>query len=344
MSKNSHVTITDVAEKAGVSVSTVSRILNGKQDVAVATRDRVQQVIAELGFRPHVQAKRLRGGGKTHSLALLFPLAHGGNISYNALETDFIVGASVAANEGGYFFNLMTAPVTDGDLLDLFRGGQIDGAVLMQIHARDSRVEFLRTNDHPFVMIGRTADNTGLSYVDLDFEDAVIAAFNYAVSLGHRRIGFLALPHGLNVHGYGPAMRGWQGYQKSLAAHGLAPIFREVAYDAQAMLDATLSMLDEAPDLSAIVTTHEYAPLNIIQALTVRRRRIPQDCSIIGLMTEKIARLSTPPITHIEFPSYRMGYDAVRILIRQLESDSFTPEQVLIPPRLLLGKSTTEAT
>jgi DNA-binding LacI/PurR family transcriptional regulator len=133
MSKPSNITIADVAKTAGVSVSTVSRILNGKQDVAAETRERVQQVIAELGFRPHAQAKRLRGG-KTYNLALLFPMTHHGSFSYNTLETDFIVGASVAANEGGFFFNPLTSPIADGDLLDLYRGAQIDGAVLMQIH------------------------------------------------------------------------------------------------------------------------------------------------------------------------------------------------------------------
>jgi DNA-binding LacI/PurR family transcriptional regulator len=138
-------------------------------------------------------------------------------------------------------------------------------------------------------------------------------------------------------------MRGWQGYQKALAAHHLTPIYREVSYDAQAMLDASLSMIDEHPELTAIVTTHEFASLNIIQALTLRHRRIPQDCSIVALMTEKIANLSTPPITHIEFPSYRMGYEAVQMLIRLLEGDVTAPEQVLIPPRLMIGKSTTEA-
>jgi LacI family transcriptional regulator len=213
MSKPSNITIADVAKTAGVSVSTVSRILNGKQDVAAETRERVQQVIAELGFRPHAQAKRLRGG-KTYNLALLFPMTHHGSLSYNSRETDFIVGASVAANEGGFFFNLLTSPIADGDLLDLYGGAQIDGAVLMQIHTHDDRVELLRSNGYPFVIIGHCADNTGLNFIDVDFEAAVIAAFEYVVSLGHRSIGFLALPHDLNVQGYGPCCALGKGIKK----------------------------------------------------------------------------------------------------------------------------------
>ena len=96
MNDPENYTIADVAKVAGVSVSTVSRILNGKQDVAPATRERVQQVIRELGFAPHAQAKRLRAG-KTHNLALLFPLKYPGNLPYNALEVEFILGAAVVA-------------------------------------------------------------------------------------------------------------------------------------------------------------------------------------------------------------------------------------------------------
>jgi LacI family transcriptional regulator len=109
------------------------------------------------------------------------------------------------------------------------------------------------------------------------------------------------------------------------------------------MLDATLSMVDQHPDLTAIITNHEFASLRIIQALTLRRRKVPHDCSIVALMTEKIAKLSTPLITHIEFPAYQMGYDTMRILIRKLEGNADTTEQVLIPPRLLNGKSTAGA-
>src|SRR5687768_874497 len=86
------ITIADVAKAAGVSVSTVSRILNGKQDVAKATRARVQQVIEALGYSPHAQAQRLRGG-RTQNIAILFPIVHE-DIHYNALEMDFIVGAA----------------------------------------------------------------------------------------------------------------------------------------------------------------------------------------------------------------------------------------------------------
>lgn len=339
MSNSSAITIADVAKAAGVSVSTVSRILNGKQDVAPSTRERVQQVIEALNFTPHAQAQGLRAG-KTQNIALLFPYKFPGHPSYNALETEFIIGAAAAAGEKGFFFSLITAPMTKHSLLNLYRSAQVDGLVLMQIHTHDWRAELLRDHDYPFVMIGHCDDNTQLRFVDLDFEASVVTAFDYLVSLGHRCIGFLALPSELRDKGYGPAVRGWMGYEHALQTHRLSPLYREVGYDAKAIFEATLHLLDEQPGLTAIVTSHELASLSVIQALTQRVRCVPQDCSLVALMTERMAELSTPPLTHVEFPAHAMGYQAVDILVRSLKGDSGAEGQVLIPPRLIVRSST----
>lgn len=332
------ITIADVAREAGVSVPTVSRILNDKPHVAAETRARVQAVIERLGFTPHAQAQRLRAG-KTRNIALLFPLKHAGELTYNALETEFILGAAAASGDQNFFFNLHTLTVNEHNLLSLYRSNQVDGVVLMQINLHDWRVDLLRENGYPFVMIGHCADNTGLSFIDLDFKAGVEVAFDHVVEGGHRSIGFLALPADLRERGYGPAVRGWEGYQQSLERHHLAPHYREVRYAGQDMFDATLALLDETPDLTAIVTTHELAALRIVQALNQRGRRVPDDFSVVPLMTERIAQLCSPPMTHIQFPAYTMGYRAIDMLIRTINGELAKPEQALVIPPLIAGGS-----
>src|SRR5664279_3462510 len=206
------LTIADVAKAAGVSVSTVSRILNSKQDVAATTRAHVQQVIQELGYSPQVHAQRLRAG-KTRNIALVFPLKYPGNTPFNPLDMDFIVGAAAAGNQE-FFFSLLTSAVTKQSLLNLYRGAQVDGLVLMQIHVQDWRVDLLRQHGFPFTMIGHCDDNTGLTYIDLDFQAAVNVAFDHLARLGHQRIGFLGHPADLRASGYGPAVRSWRGYEE----------------------------------------------------------------------------------------------------------------------------------
>ena len=332
-------TIADVARKAGVSVSTVSRILNDKRDVAEATRARVQRVIDELGYFPHAQAQGLRAG-RSRNLALLFPIKYPGDPLYNSLELDFVLGAAAAANERAYLFNLMPVPVAPDNLWMLIRSAQVDGLVLMQVHLDDWRVDLLRESGFPFVMIGRSADDAGLSFIDVDFYSFIRAAFDHIVSLGHRDIGFIALPHDLREQGFGPAVRGWEGYQQALETHGLAPLYREVGYAPAEMTQAALDLLDERPSLSAFVTAHEFGSLNIGRALSERGRAVPEDCSLVSITTERIADLNTPVVTHVEFPAYMMGYRAIDLLIRRLEGDQAEPEQILVPPRLVIRNST----
>lgn len=335
-------TIVDVAKAAGVSVSTVSRILNGKQDVAPATRERVQRVIEELGYSPHAQAQRLRAG-KTRSIALLFPFKYPGDVPFNPLDMDFIVGAAAAAGEREFFFNLLTNAVTKRSLLNLYRSAQVDGTVLMQIHTQDWRVDLLRQRRYPFVMIGHCADNDGLSFIDLDFEAAVVVAFDHLAELGHRRIGFLGQPRDLRESGYGPAARSWSGYQRALQTHPIEAAYREVGFSGADAFAAALELIDELPNLSAIVTTHAFPALAIVQALSARGRRVPEDCSVIAVTDRRIANLATPTLTTIDFPAYDMGYRAVEMLTRILGGTQPEPEQILIPPRLITRESTSRA-
>ncbi len=335
------VTIVDVAKAAGVSVSTVSRILNGKLDVAKATREHVQNIISELGYTPHAQAQRLRAGS-TRNIALLFPIEFPGRAAYNALEMDFIVGAAAAAGAQKFFFNFLTSPVTKESLLGLYRSAQVDGLVLMNIHTHDWRVELLRKQHYPFVMIGHCDENTGLSFIDLDFEAAVMTAFDHLVNLGHKEIGFLSFSEEMRMSGFGPAVRSWSGYQQTLEKYGLPAYIREVGFASQEMYEGALSLIDEHPHLTAFVTTHELASLSIIQAMQMRGRSIPEDCSIVAIMTERLADLSMPPVTYVDFPTYSMGYEAIIMLVNALENDTREPDQILIPPKLVIRNSTSK--
>jgi DNA-binding LacI/PurR family transcriptional regulator len=191
-------------------------------------------------------------------------------------------------------------------------------------------------------MIGHCDENTGLSFIDLDFEAAVTTAFNHLVELGHREIGFLTLSAEMRNSGFGPAVRSWLGYQKTLNKYDMPTYFREVGFASQEMFEAALSLIDENPQITAFVTTHELASLSIIQAMQLRGRNIPEDCSIVALMTERIADLSMPPVTYVDFPAYSMGYEAIQLLVRALENDTNEPEQILIPPKLVIRSSTSK--
>src|SRR5215204_2272646 len=147
------VTIADVAKAAGVSVPTVSRILNNKEYVAEETRQRVHEAIRTLGYTPHANARRLRGAA-TMTLALHHPIESPRQLS-SVIETSYFTGAAEAAIEKDYFINFLVSQLTPEMLLNMYRSNQIDGIILLQICVDDWRVNLLRENNYPFVKIGR---------------------------------------------------------------------------------------------------------------------------------------------------------------------------------------------
>src|SRR5688572_8974784 len=224
--ENRGVTIADVAKAAGVSVPTVSRILNNKEYVAEETRQRVHEAIRKLGYTPHSQARRLRGGA-TMTLALHHPIESPHDLS-SVIETFYFAGAAEAASEKEYFINFLVSQLTPDSLLNMYRSNQVDGIILLQVRMDDWRVNLLRQYTYPFVMIGRCADLEGLNFIDLHFEDAMLLAFDHLVELGHRNIGFLNYPESWRKIGIGPAVRSLEGYENALNKYGLRSCYREI--------------------------------------------------------------------------------------------------------------------
>jgi DNA-binding LacI/PurR family transcriptional regulator len=336
VSRRGEITIADVAKAAGVSVSTVSRILNHKPDVSEATRTHVEQTIKQLGYTPYLPAQNL-AAGKTRTIALLFPMEH---TAFTQLELDFIVGAAAAAGEEDYFFTLVTTPVTEEILLRLYRGARADGVILMQIQMQDWRVELLKALQLPFVMIGRCADTTGLDLIDFDFEAASRIAFEYLIGLGHRRIGFLTRSRAMYEQGLGPAVRARRGYEQVQQRYGLPLLLREVELNPEAMYQATVELLAEDPTITAMVTMNGLTASGIMRALRDQGRRVPDDLSVVAVATNRAAELFTPPLTNLRFPTNDVGYQATKILLRKLEGGPRAAEQVVLAPELIVRGST----
>jgi DNA-binding LacI/PurR family transcriptional regulator len=332
------ITLQDVAHKAGVSMKTVSRVANEEKNVTEETRRRVLQTIQELGYVPHVQAQRL-ASGKTRSIVLDYPLSNPVLLS-NLIELNFITGVALGAAEENYFFSLVTGPLTSGGLMKLCRGAQADGLILMQIAVQDWRVDLLRENKFPFVMIGRCGNNDGLSFIDLDFEHAVMEAYAHIASLGHQHIGFLTYPEDWRVKGLGPAVRARQGFEAAVNKFKVDSQYRECLQTVERAYWATKSLLKENPRITAIVTMHTTLAVGAIRALQEMNRKVPDDCSIVGVPVGEESELIIPPLTGIEWSGHEIGHQAAKMLIRGLKGTSPGPEQILVRPKLTLRRST----
>jgi DNA-binding LacI/PurR family transcriptional regulator len=333
-------TLEDVARQAGVSMKTVSRVVNNEPHVAAQTRHFVLRVIAETGYVPHLQAQRL-ASGRTRSIALHYPLTDPSLIS-NEIEMNFISGTAFGAAEEDYFFSLTTAELTPTSLMRLCRGAQADGLILMQIAFADWRVKLLRDNSYPFVMIGRTDDNDGLTFIDLDFEGAVVQAYAHLIERGHRRIACLTFSENWRLRGLGPAMRSLRGIHMAADRFDVAPVYRESALEVEQAYCTTLQLMAHDPRPTAFVAMHNTIAVGAIRALRDLQLQVPQDCSVVGVAIGKEADLVIPPLTAVVFSAHEVGHQAARMLIQQLEGRTSTAQQVLVPPKLQIRGSTAQ--
>jgi DNA-binding LacI/PurR family transcriptional regulator len=338
--KTAKTTIIDIAKASGVSVSTVSRIINNKPDVSEETRERVLAVIKEHRFSPYVSWQQL-ASGKSHIITLHYPQ----NPARHHMLNAFVIGAAAACEKSNYSLNIVVSPLDETSLLSFFRSGQTDGMILMEILIRDWRVELLRQNNFPFIMLGHCEDNTGLSYVDLDVEMGVKLALEHLVGLGHRQIGFVsAEPYSLaetnSVHEYGHTHWAVKGYKDACKQYGLPLICERIQVTMESVENGVLRLLAENPRLTAIVTSQDMVVTGIIKAVQNRGLRIPEDISIVATTIEQMAELTTPPLTTINVQSEATGYEAAKLLIEQLEGNLEGERQILFPFELAIRGST----
>jgi DNA-binding LacI/PurR family transcriptional regulator len=337
------ITIADVAKVAGVSIPTVSRILNNKEYVAEETRDRVNAAIKQLGYVPHIQAQRLRGGA-SRTLALHYPVESPHLLS-SVVETPYIIGAAAAAGEQDYFLNFLISQLTPDALLNMYRSNQVDGMILLQVSLDDWRVNLLRENAYPFVMIGRCADLEDLSFIDLDFETAMYSAFDHLIGLGHREIGFLTYPQRWRDAGLGPAIRSLEGYKRALHKYKVHPYYREIEFcSVEEGFAATHDLLEENPQLTAIITANHLVAAGSIKALIQLGYRVPEDCSVLAVGFGEFGNGITPSLTALEWSSYEVSYQATLMMTNKLTQRQLPAQQILVAPKLVIRESTKAVT
>jgi len=329
-------TIRDVAKLANVSVATVSRILNDKPDVSEETRRKVLKAIDELGYARNMQWQQITSG-KTRVITLHYPYKLAVS---NQVSLDFITGVTAACEERNYSLHLVTQSLEENSLLDFYRRNQCDGMVLMEIRMDDWRVNLLRQHNLPFVMIGHCENNDGLDFVDFDFESAVADAVNYLVDLGHQNIGFISITPNPKRNHYAPNIRALEGYEKVCVQYDIPKLFSEAEIGLENVKNATLNLLKEHPEITAVVSVFDAAVAGIFLAIKSLGLSIPDDISVVGLADEQGAELTSPSLTALLFPALSMGYDAAKIMINRLERNTKASKQILVGPKLVIRSST----
>lgn len=329
------IKLSDVAQHAGVSVPTVSRVLRGVPNVATELKERVLQSAGVLGYQPNRLAKSLR----EQRTGIIGYLSAGDIATFHHILAQGIQNAALDHN-----YAVVTG---HGSTLEreityakIFRGYHVDGLVVIPSSNNDPYLEELAQNI-PIVEVDRTFGAYSRHTVLLDNCAALAEAVDHLVELGHRHIGL--------IYGNAPVsteVERKQGFLERMAHYGLSvrpELLISDEFAEEGGLRAANRLLDsDGPVSAAIVTTNEMLA-GVVQAVRSRNLSIPYDISLIGMDDTRWVQMMEPALTVIAQPAYEMGYEAGRLLIQSIahqDHDEITPRVRRLSARLIVRHST----
>ena len=328
-------TMVQIAERAGVALSTVSYVLSGKRPVSREMRERVLAAIEELDYRPHRPARALASGA-SHTIALFLPWAQWQLLP---LQQTFVAGAAQATSASDYALLLSTAATDPGTITQLVTRGRADGVILMETLLDDSRVERLQAEGCPFVLIGRTGDTAGISYVDLDFPDAVETSLAHLARLGHTCVALFNFAPELLEAGYTSALLARDMFERRAPDFGIRGIHISCSTESSDAFAAAAQLLRSETACTAAITTSWQFP-GVLSALRAADLRVPDDFSIVSILAAEFAEMLAPSLTGVEWPAFDAGRMAAEMLIEQLTGQKTPARQHLISAELVVREST----
>jgi DNA-binding LacI/PurR family transcriptional regulator len=329
------VTIRDVARRAGVSVATVSRVLNKTgYPVRQETRQRVLDAIDALSFHPNAFARALLGK-PTCTLGLMIP-----DIS-NPYYTLVSRGVEDVANELGYaviicntdrsgeklhsYLRVLHEKQVDGVI---FAGGGIEGGA-DDAPAKQMPPKAVLVGRHPWTFPSVQVDNTGAAY----------EATSHLIGLGHRRIAFVSGP--LSLTSAQDRLRGYRQAIEEAGITGPDTVVREGDFRHESGYQAAYSLLQSAHPPTAIFASNDRMALGVLAAAHDLGRAVPRDLAVVGFDDTPSASYYRPSLTTVSLPTYDIGTTAARMLVRMIAGEP-VEETVWLPAKLIVRESSGE--
>ncbi len=329
MHRKSALTIRDVAKTAGVSVSTVSRVLNDKDDVASETYLKVQQVIEELGFASSLAAKGMRSR-RTNVIGLIMPDVG------DPFAIQVMKGVNRAIQEFGYDLITYTAgnsttsawPTREQRYVSLLNGSIADGIIVVAPTA----VTF--STAHPLVAVDPHPESTEFPSVIATNRVGALAIMEYLLSLGHRRIGFIGGRTDLQS-----AVRRFQGYKDGLRQAHLpldSALIQPGDYTHEAGYIGTQKLLSLPNPPTAIFAANDQSAIGVIEAAQQAGLRVPEDLSVVGFDNIPEAAYIGGGLTTVDQFIEHMGHIAVEMLLKQLEGKPVANQPHRVETKLIV--------
>ena len=329
-----NVTIKDVAKKAGVSISTVSRVINNSKPVSSEIRQKVLQIIEETGYTPNPVARSLVMK-KSQLIGVIVP-----DIS-NFFISEILNGIEEIGKMYGYDILLCN---TYGDLdqelryLKLLRAKQVEGIVLMTWRLNDKLTQYLSEQDIPLVLINRNTSQLDIPSVSIDNYQGAYDMTRYLIDGGHRSIAFIR--NNLDSDAFG--LDQYKGYKQAMEEYGIAIDERLIQYGnfkLEKAYDIVKGFIEEKILPSAIFATSDVMAIGAINCLLDHGYKVPEDVSVVGFNDIKLASIYRPNLTTIRQPIYDIGAVAMRMIIKLINGQEIHDKVVILPHELVVRDS-----
>lgn len=326
-----NLTIKDIAKMCGVSTTSVSFVINNREGVSEATRQKVQEVISRTGFIPNVHTRRLNLG---KSFAIHVVMKHYECNLHNQFALETLTGIFNASKALGYsiVFTLVSEPIDCEQIMESVRSKDCDGVILNQV-SDPGLLALLQQERIGFVCVDSHIRKDGnLPLVEVDYFHAAYQATQHLVQCGHREIGFLGpdSPSDFHINTFG-------GYTQALKDAGLVcnPMWMANLHYAQGMDEAEIHAILDAPKLpTAFFCAGDAFAIDVIRCIKQRGLLVPEDISIMSLDDLIVSRYIDPPLSTMTFDKELLGEQAMRLLHQIISGQSYEPVH-LIPTTLV---------
>jgi DNA-binding LacI/PurR family transcriptional regulator len=326
----------EVAQRAKVSIATVSRVLNKSDKVVPETRAAVEQALLDLGYRPSRVARRLRmNNGRAHLVGLIIPDIQ------NPFYAEIARGVEDAAYANEYALILCNSDENaekERFYLDVMRDESVDGVVLPPFDDTDRAVVELVRTGMPVVCVDRSLARVQTDLVDVDNHRGAFEAVKHLVGKGHRSIGLIEGRSDVST-----SRERRRGYLDALAAEGIAvrkDLIRSGDFKQESGRVLANELLDLRRPPTALFVCNNLMTVGALAALHQRGLRVPQDVALVGFDDLPWAEALDPPPTVVRQPAYEVGRQAMELLLKRIMEPDRPPVTVRLLPELIIRKST----
>ena len=325
-------TIHDVAREAGVSIATVSRVLQGSPKVQPETRFRVEEVIRKLDYHPNRLAQQFRSQ-RTKDILVILPEIG------NTFHTEILLGIEHVAQKNRY--NILIAdshsdPAIEEHFYEMLEQKQVDGVISFSTALSGGKLARYAA-DYPVVICCRYVEDPSIPNVTIDNFKASLDMTNYILNLGHRKICYLAGPGSIKLY-----QDRQQGFLSALEGRGAA-FYPRLAVtcgaDVQSGYDAMSGLINGEEEFTAVIAGGDTMAIGAMRALGNAGYRVPQDVAVVGFDDIELSGLVSPSLTTVRQPKYQIGVKAMELLLDRINAKTVRSLRTVLHYELVIRES-----